>query len=372
VLAAFSVVANGAFPVELDTILLILAGVSSFTVGGLIALRGHQEFPRAATTENAPNQFRTGLLILASAFGLPLLLWKTYVLGSGGPTGIFLVDLRLAEIENGADFGIAKYLLPISFVAAAAATAGRSAGLGRVWLITAYFCAILYATASTGRGFFILLLASCCGIAIVRRQVSIPRILAVGTVSVTVVWIGLAFLLGKGANSESDVISNLQTLGEDFLAYLTGPLPALQTVLDSCPAPAWGTFTGRTALAIAKVFGSQVDVPPLVKDYVSVPYPINVYTVFEPYYRDFKVYGVIVSQAIFGALHSACYSRAVAGNAAFQLLYAFLLFPAMTQFFQDHYLSVLSFWIQIAIWTAFVCGTSSASVSATFSIRTVP
>jgi oligosaccharide repeat unit polymerase len=364
VLVAFSTVDNGAFPVELDTILLILAGVSSFTVGALIALHGRQKFTHRVGTENDVNQFRTKLLILASAFGFPLFLWKAYLLASVGPTGNLLVDLRLAQTEDGLDLGIVKYLVPISCVAAATATAGRSAGLGKVWLITAYCCAVLYATASTARSDLILLLVSCCGIAIVRRQVSIPRVMAVGTVSVAIIWVGLAFLLRKGANSESDLTSNLQTLTDDFLVYLTGSIPALQTVLDSHPVPAWGTFTGRTGLAIAQALGFQVDVPALIKEYVWVPYSTNVYTVFEPYYRDFKVYGVMVSQAIFGWLHSTCYARAAAGDAAFQLLYGFLLFPAMTQFFADQYVSLLSLWIQVALLIAFVCGGSSGSASA--------
>jgi len=76
--------------------------------------------------------------------------------------------------------------------------------------------------------------------------------------------------------------------------------------------------------------------------------PTNVYTVYQPYIRDFGALGGVSVLFILGFLHAELYRRATvrSPHAIYVLLFALSLFPLAMQVFQDMYFSVLSLWVQ--------------------------
>ena len=81
-----------------------------------------------------------------------------------------------------------------------------------------------------------------------------------------------------------------------------------------------------------------------------MPYPTNVYTYYSLYIRDFGPFYAWILLAVFGFLHTAIHNKALRStNVRFIFYYAFLLYPLLMSFFGDQYFSLISTWIQIAV-----------------------
>jgi len=89
-----------------------------------------------------------------------------------------------------------------------------------------------------------------------------------------------------------------------------------------------------------------------VQPWVDVPMPTNVYTVYQPYIKDFGLVGGSLVLFVLGFLHALLYRRATVRNphTTYVFLFALSLFPLVMQAFQDMYFSLLSLWIQYGTW----------------------
>ena len=88
----------------------------------------------------------------------------------------------------------------------------------------------------------------------------------------------------------------------------------------------------------------------IIQPYVFVPYPTNVYSYYSIYIRDFGRFYAWILLAIFGFLHTSIHDKSIYyANIRSVFYYAFLLYPLLMTFFIDQYLSIISTWIQIAV-----------------------
>lgn len=88
----------------------------------------------------------------------------------------------------------------------------------------------------------------------------------------------------------------------------------------------------------------------LIQQFIFVPYPTNVYTVYSPYIKDYgRVYAWILI-FLFGLIHTWLFNNAFfLHQAKFGLYYTLLLFPLLISFFMDFYLTITSMWLQFIL-----------------------
>jgi oligosaccharide repeat unit polymerase len=116
------------------------------------------------------------------------------------------------------------------------------------------------------------------------------------------------------------------------------------------PKYAYGANTFRFFYALLFKIGiSDVKPQELIREYMYIPDPINVYTVYENYYLDYSYYGMIIP-GIFLIVHYLLYAKARRKSGVWTFYYASSTYPLIMQFFQDQYFSLLSIWLQVIFW----------------------
>ncbi len=332
---------------------VVAVGVSAFVIGGVGVTWLFRTPPPAQRVYRHPeaNWALTRIAITAAAVGLPLFALAAYRIAIEGPTSNLAVNLRLAYLNaDSGTLSLYAYIAPICFVATAVAIAAGAETRGRTfWVAVGCAVSLGYALLATGRTAVLFFLCVVLGVAAIRGTLSARVVATYFVGAIALLWIVVAFSLGKGVSEGSEALSDIGAdLLENFYSYLLSGLPALSIRIEQQQVLELGAHTFRTLLAVGKAIGLDVVPPVLVRDFVSVPMATNVYTVYEPYFRDFSFGGVIVSQLFIGAFHTVAYEKALVGSVRWQVIYAALLFPTCTQFFQDSYASLLSLWIQVS------------------------
>jgi len=78
-------------------------------------------------------------------------------------------------------------------------------------------------------------------------------------------------------------------------------------------------------------------------DFVLVPYPINVFTVYQDYISDFGLYGGLIAMMFIGLFHTLLYRKARTGSELGIFFFAITLFAVFMAPFSDEYASFGSY-----------------------------
>jgi oligosaccharide repeat unit polymerase len=105
----------------------------------------------------------------------------------------------------------------------------------------------------------------------------------------------------------------------------------------------------RFLFVILNKLGFNIRPVLLRQEFVAVPLLTNVYTIYQPYYGDFSIFGALLIQFFLGLWHGFIYLKARLNKPLYIILYALFLYPLFMQFFQDQYFNLLSTWIQCFI-----------------------
>jgi oligosaccharide repeat unit polymerase len=336
---------------SLETLVLVTMAVACFALGsGIPYLRRNQD--RRSDEPVWESTVLRHLIFMLSLGGLPFFLLKAQELAASTAfTDYFFVNLRIAltgERSDAQTFGVLAYLLPVSTASALVeiVTSPRRRPSLRAWLAIAL--AGTYAVMATGRTFVFLLLIPIGFLLVLQHRARLGRILVGGVALAALAFIGV----GSLANKIGVDIANADALAaqDAVMLYLLGSLAAFDVVLEQSAPLQLGVNVFRSVLAVLASLGLDVPVPSLVKPYVYVPEPTNVYTVFLPYYEDFGWLGVAVAFVLLGAMHAWLYRRATTTqNPRWKVLYALSMYALLMQFFQDQYVSLLTTWITFVL-----------------------
>lgn len=351
-LSLFQALPHSMTPISLSTTLLVVVGAVFFWFGCLLT-------PTPSTLPLGQVRWEATLLrpvlFWVAVAGLPLYCLRALeVAESANISEIWFVNLRIALSFDEGDFltyGPLAYLLPLAFTSTLIELAASRAVLfeRRGWL--AFASSVVYAVLSTGRTFLLLLLLAVGFMLLVQRRVSLGRFLFFGLFGIALVFFGIGALANKIA---VDVVESVNLTPLDSLAlYVFSPLSALDVALNANRALDWGLNIFRSPLAVLKVLGFDVVVVPLVKEYVDVPLPTNVYTFFLPYVHDFGIPGVLAALVALGTSHTVLYEKARGGDPRLVMACALSVYPLTMQFFQDQYLSLLTTWVQFGVLITF-------------------
>lgn len=112
----------------------------------------------------------------------------------------------------------------------------------------------------------------------------------------------------------------------------------------------WGYETFRPVYHILEVLGynnhGEFEV---LRPYVYLPIPTNVYTVMAPFFNDFGYEGVAFFGAFEGAVFAWVYKKASTGHTIARNLYAYFVVVIALQFFDEHFFSGFSKIVQMTI-----------------------
>ncbi|HGA3342800.1 TPA: O-antigen polymerase [Enterobacter roggenkampii] len=118
--------------------------------------------------------------------------------------------------------------------------------------------------------------------------------------------------------------------------YIYSPLLALGQLADLNNNNGAGEYTFRFIFALLYKLGlSSTEPVKTILEYVNVPVPTNVFTVMQPFYQDYSLYGVAFGAIFYGIIYSLVYFFAKQGNPVALLIYSVLAVGIFTSFFAE-------------------------------------
>lgn len=284
---------------------------------------------------------------------VPMLFWVARDLAGGE---IFSSEgymaLRTAMTEYGEGFGVWSYFVTLSFAVAAVRVMQYAWSAGSIWnMVIAVMTASSMAFLSTGRTFFLMLFCFLVFPLVVTGKVKLRGIALAGAALAGAFMI-VALMTKKGVSTDATLTDNLEGIVTIFRGYVLSPTLAMGNLADGGDAAsAGGSYSMRFfQVLLERTLGMEFDVVPLIRDYVNVPNPVNVFTVMDPYFRDFGVTGVVVFAFVSAFAHLWLYRKMRAERGPWIFIYSATLFALVMQFFQDMYMTLFSTWIQTFFW----------------------
>lgn len=350
-------------PVSSDTFLILFVGVLFFSTGAFIHTivserRNAAELSGSNLTIADFNihPYLQYFLLAVIAIGLPIYIQASYKLFIASQLDNFFIGLRTELTEGGKDIGPAKYFMSFSFVAYAFsifAMVKDNTRKNKMLFFLTLLITITYAVFATGRTFLFIIFIEYIGIRyIVSRNFSFQKILRMLALFVLIFSI-IGVIYGKGGSAEGALADNLDMASQTTAIYIVSPINALDQEVQNQQNT---VYDGNNSLQFFIKLINQLTPFPIFKvrdiiqPYVFVPYPTNVYTYYSLYIRDFGPFYAWILLAVFGFLHTAIHNKALRStNVRFIFYYAFLLYPLLMSFFGDQYFSLISTWIQIAV-----------------------
>lgn len=285
---------------------------------------------------------------------VPLLYLKATQLAGGSilsRTGY--IALRTALIEEGAGgYGLLAYFVPLAFVVASIRLVQFVATRkGVLDLIVSVGSATAMAFLCTGRTFFLMMFCFLAFPLISTGKLRLRGAVILG-VMLLASFIVVALLTRKGLDHHATLTANVESILRMLRIYVLSPTMAMAVVADGNPEPlALGGYSLRFfQILLTKLAGIEFESPPLIRDYVHVPDRVNVFTVMDPYFRDFGAAGVVGFAVASAALHFTLFRLMRNRGGPWIFIYSATLFPLVMQFFQDMYVTLLSTWVQVFFW----------------------
>lgn len=343
-------------PIHAKTLVVVASGVVAFSLGCLAFTVGYRPCLHPGLASRIPDSAASLALLAVTGLALPVVAFMAYQMSLTGPTDLPYLNLRfaVAKVEEeapGSVYGPLIYVFQLAYFSAALQIMLWVNGkqTRRVWLLAAILIALAYGVLSTGRSILIGMIMTLIMIPMVQRSLSIRKTLGGFVLLSGGLFVGLGWLMGKGGHLGLDMSELLEILGETFRIYLLSSVPALDHALQQASPLEMGANSFRSLFALLHAIGFDVGVSPLVQDFIDVPYPTNIYTLYLPYYKDFGWMALPLVQFIFGAAYGALY-RAASGDRphpAAVFLFAYAFWPLLGQFGGDAYFSLLSQWVQV-------------------------
>src|SRR5712691_7463700 len=311
-------------PVSDGVYVLLTGGVILFSMGAFLGSYNHSPHLRRnyLLEGTIPSKRAVAVLAAVVALGLVLYLRRASELASLGPTSNWFINLRYAvsvnEEETGG-FGIAAYFVPLAYMLAAIAILKRygharptvSRAVVAVTLVVGCVFGVLWAARSTLLPLIVLVLT----IPAVLRATKPIKTGATLVVLTVLLFAAVGLAVGKGGSVGSSLSENWATMRESFLTYALGGIPSLNLFLNNRgPDVELGLNSFRSIFAALHTLGFQTIAVPLVQPWVDVPMPTNVFTVYQPYIKDFGLLGGSLVLFVLGFLHALLYRRATVRN----------------------------------------------------------
>ena len=204
----------------------------------------------------------------------------------------------------------------------------------------------------------ILLVFFCIVFVLFMRNVISVRTIILLSLIVVVLFYGFNLMR---AEDDSDYQKNETLLGFFAMYVLSPPVAYCEVVREISPQ-----FGGHT-FSLVYVFLNRFGFGPYViferlQDFVFVPLPTNVYTIFQPFFLDFGQVGVGVFAVVYGVVSGITYRLMRNGNDFGKCMYLYTAYILVLQFFQENVFTVNLHVIQLTFFV-YLCTQKRFSLS---------
>jgi oligosaccharide repeat unit polymerase len=324
-------------PIHSNTLGIVAMGAMLFSAGGAIAMLAPRALveTRLILTRFPPrNELVKPALIGFLALGIPMQLYFLVRSASAGVGNTLFQRARTAGAEGAGPPILTYFTLWALYAAPLFLIEKRDRNF---WLMTAI--AFAASVLSTGRLPILMLLSAlvCVQLIVTNKQrfwvalkfVRIPMFLFL------VLYFGLIFVT-KDTSVFGESVAMVMLLF--LVGYIVGPTIAFDYFLahrrDYAAAP---HHTFKFFLSIASALHFVVYVPAPVEDFVEVPFPTNVFTVYRYYVGDFGIYGALLAITLIGLFQTLLYRKARTGSELGIYFFAITLFAVFMSIFSDEY-----------------------------------
>ncbi len=349
------------YPISFETYFFVSLATLAFSLGA--AYINHQlknVIEQHSLKEKSVHQigvfyrlFFTVIVIV----GLPFYLKSIFNIYKASNLDNIFIGIRSELIYGELDIGPTKYLVSFSIVIFAInyfVFLQNRTMQNRLILLLSFTIAMVYTVFYTGRTSLFMILAIYLGINNFMNSKNFIKKVFLMMLFFTVLFSIVGIVYEKGGSAEDGLSSNVSSSFEYTSLYLVSPLNAMDYKHNQGEKP---DYSGNNTLGFFVKLAENIQLLPKSKardiadEYVFIPYPTNVYTIFRAYIQDFgKGYALFIMM-ILGALQSYLYLKAAnTKSLRYVLYYSFLLFPLMLSFFRDHYFTVFSSWLKIVIY----------------------
>jgi len=251
---------------------------------------------------------------------------EIYNVGKGGPSSFFL-NLRLANVVDdyeGAKFTVLTAVYPIMIAIFAIVCLSETYKKNKysilLWMLLFCFGTMGKFAVITPILIFLIIREMTIGLNKKKLLLIAPLI---------VVAILFLHFIRMSSNDNATVSSVLGL-------YIYSPLLALGQLADLNNNNGAGEYTFRFIFALLYKLGlSSTEPVKTILEYVNVPVPTNVFTVMQPFYQDYSLYGVAFGAIFYGIIYSLVYFFAKQGNPVALLIYSVLAVGIFTSFFAE-------------------------------------
>ncbi|EFC71508.1 O-antigen polymerase [Prevotella sp. oral taxon 299] len=144
------------------------------------------------------------------------------------------------------------------------------------------------------------------------------------------------FIFTNARTEQSSTVDNSMTLLEFMGMYVLSPPVAFGYITENTNTQfGFSTFSAFYHFLNNWGFG-PFDINPGIQEFVFVPVPTNVYTIFQPFFEDFGYKGVAFFAFIYGTITGFLYRMSNNGNSIAKCIYTYFVTNLILQFFQEN------------------------------------
>jgi oligosaccharide repeat unit polymerase len=256
-----------------------------------------------------------------------------------------LYNMRILAVYGDQNFGFLQYSYVLNQVLLVVAL--WEYPKVPMWkLATIILASIMSALAIMEKGLLFFLFISVLYILYEKRVIRMRSIL-IAVISIVVVF----FFMNMARDYREDADPNDAMTFLDFFAiYVMSPAAAFELVEEDLSSQ-WGSHTFQTVYLFLNRWGGNYEVNTKLQAFVWVPLPTNVYTIFQPFFEDFKYRGVAFFAFFYGVFSGWAYRLVRNGDSFCKCVYAYVIYVLVLQFYQENVLMSIVLVIQFVFFT---------------------
>jgi oligosaccharide repeat unit polymerase len=286
----------------------------------------------------------------------PLYLYKVLKIVSAYDMTDFLYNIRLYNIFGDTSFGILNY----------AHVFGQAALVIALWrypkmplwqvvliVMANLMCVFAIMTKTTLLFLFVAII-------FVLYEKGIVKARSIFISSIVIVCIFFFFNVAR--ESQSDGKADSWTMLDFICMYILSPSVAFGYVGDNLSSQfGYSTFSAIYQFLNGWGLGNY-EIRPGIQDFVFVPIPTNVYTIFQPFFEDFRYEGIAFFALVYGVFTGMAYRLCRNGNAAGKCIYTFFVLHLILQFFMEDIITSFVAFIEFSL-LVLICTQSKFSIT---------
>lgn len=293
--------------------------------------------PAVSDPEEASRQLpETSGLIFTTLYVIsmvitPLYLYKIMQVVMMFDTADMLNNLRLLAVFGDEQYGFLNYSYVINQVLIVVAL-WRYPKVPLWQLLTIVAASMMSAFAIMEKGILFFLFSALMYILYQKRVIRLRSIIF-STAMVVVIF----FLINAAREVTSDDADSgdAMTFLDFFAIYVLSPPAAFERITEDISTQ-FGSHTFQTFYLFLNRFGGNYEVNTKLQEFVWVPLPTNVYTVFQPFFLDFGYRGVAFFALVYGLLAGWAYRYARNGSGFGKCVYTYAVYVLILQFYQEN------------------------------------